>query len=888
MLFLVAFFVALAVSQDSPPVIGSATVQIDLTGFSPDVSVSFSTDSANVYRSQGGALRTYTVPTVNSPRTVQVVITEGAAASFSTSQPLQNGQTWVVTSHRATLRIHLENYGGQLPPGNTFNVKLRVTQQGQDQVFREYNDVPNPLSSSTVPLSALGPIPTTTFYSVVVLAVSQPVTVWAAEWYNGVQAVWVTGHNGNGLTVDSNCADFACTSGRLVARATYQMACNAPFDYQLPTVSQITLFSNPSPTVSPVQIVRRSTSVAPSTFVRYVLAVDNYQFEVVIGNVKRVAALNCAIGECEAAPLASVLSVYSSTLRGSLSVSVDNVPFNVPYAITGDVTRICVLNLPLTSVTATFNSGGVVTQRGIDCGDVNQLCSTYVYANLSPNYSCLIASGVAVAVTVETSAGINVYQRWGVPEATLVVPALPNLRLRIYDGLSQWTPAGFFPAVVNSNANSVYPVTDCTAFQDTGSIHQVGNAPGQCGVTDRVDRMLSIFDLAFLPVYEPGFEGNGQLPILLPNTSVTVTLQLPGAQVFRFVPNQGGAPRMYCVLPVVVEAKITENAACFTSDATDCRVANPVPSIADCSVCDFLSVLQYDLKNLPRDVSSQIFVGPIVGVPNTIVTQNFETYATPNCFNLVSGSLINFYTSSPRSETIEVWRVGCGGAPATFSSGPSAGQQTGNTLKVGRVAPTKKSVANPPINDRSCVEFITPEWSETIDVSFYAWNQGQPLSLGQLGYVTAVGERSGASLKAWVQFTRGQWNYNTVRLLDTLPQEKVTVCFVQADLFGFNVDNIVISTQLYPLSLIRSMAWQGNFFKLIPRKKIIFLCFVMLKNPIPVKSPFFVPELDKDARMASTSAIASASLMALHTRRSALFAMTERASPRTSLVATCA
>jgi hypothetical protein len=42
------------------------------------------------------------------------------------------------------------------------------------------------------------------------------------------------------------------------------------------------------------------------------------------------------------------------------------------------------------------------------------------------------------------------------------------------------------------------------------------------------------------------------------------------------------------------------------------------------------------------------------------------------------------------------------------------------------------------------------------------------------------------------------------------------VCWVQSGQFGLNIDNVVIDTDVYPLTLIRSMAWQGNFFNQIP------------------------------------------------------------------------
>jgi hypothetical protein len=720
--FCLLAFVALAVCQNSPPVAGTASVIIDLTGLSPDVSVSFSTDLANVYRNQGGAVQNYTVPTTNSLQNVQVVITEGGVATVTQARILSNGATWVVTGHRAALRIHLENY--DVPAGNSYNVKLRVTLQGQAQVFREYNDNPSPPAASTVPLSWLGaPIPSSTYYTVAVLNTAAPVTVYAGEFHGATLAVYVIGHNGNNLFVDSNCQDLVCDSGRLVARATYQQECTGA-DYQLPVATNTTLLSNPAPSVYPVQVVRVRYGVPPGTFYDYVLAVDNYQYVVAIGDVHTVNALNCLIGECEAAPITSVLSVFSSSLRGSLQISVDGVPFSLPYAIRGDTTRICVLNLPLTEVTASFTTGGVVRQTGINCGDVDQTCQTYIYGVLTPNYSCLPSSNLSVAVVVRDSAGVIVYNNFGPAEATLVVPALNGLTLSIYDGVSSWSPSGFYDPAVIGNENVTLAVTDCSAFQDTSSAHQSASAPGACQVLDRADRMLSIFDLAFLPELEPGFAGNGQLPINGPNSSVAVTLQLPGGQVFRVVYNQGGAPRMYCVLPVKLEAKITENCACFTSDLIDCTVSNPVPGTADCSLCDFLSILQYNLTGLPREVNSIISAGPSAPTTTNIVFEKFESFGSGACTRIVNGSTVGFLNYFPQQSAIELWGQGCNGAPRNFPDGTP----TGNTIKVGRIAGKRDARMPPPlVVSTTCTTFTTPLYSNAINVGFYAWQHGSRL-----------------------------------------------------------------------------------------------------------------------------------------------------------------
>ena len=812
-LFLLATLLAFAAAGLVTPVVnGFATVNIDLTGFSDDVSVSFSTDLANVYRNQGGQARIYSVPTTNTESSVQVIITEGSAATISRSSTLINNAVWTLTDFRALLRIHLENYN-LTRIGNKFNVKLRATTNGQDNVFREYTNDTSVISRLS--LSALGEHGSPTFFTVPVLNIAAPVTVFVGEFYQNYSAtpqVWVIGHTGNNLTPDTNCADLACDSGRLVARATYGPFCANAF-YQIPALN-VSLYSTPSPNVSPPQLVRRLINVAPSPLITaYYLAVDNYQQHWSHNQVRRVLALNCAIGECEGSPIVSTLTVYHSTLSGVLNISVDGVPFNSGFTYTTRPgfasTSICVLNLPLTSVTGTFSTGGVVTQNGINCGDVDQTCFTYLYGVLTPNYSCYPTSGVPITVRITDAQGTQVYQRYGIAETSIVVPGLPNLNFTIYDGLSSVSGPLFN---VTTAAVQSFSVSDCSAFQDTQSQHQSTSTFGNCSIAFRQDRTLSIFDLAFLPEIEAGFEGNGQLPVTGENSTVSVYLQLPNnGGVFRYIPRQGGLPRLYCVLPIVLEAKITENAACYNSFNVSCvQPALPATGIADCEVCDFLSILQYDLTGLPRETSSIIYVGPITGVDTVIATQDFSSFAISGqpCNRLVNGSAIGYFNYFPQ-QNIEVWTQGCNGAPGFVN-----GVGTGNTLKIGGVD-SFRSIGHFQVNT-TCTSFVVPQFSNAIDISFYAWQHGNSPSPDQQGYVTATGGRSGSTLKAWVNFVRSAWNLNTIRLLDVIEGETVTVCWVQDGPYGFNVDNVKFSTVVYPLFPIRIMQWQGNYFNQIP------------------------------------------------------------------------
>ena len=804
MLLLILALISIAAAQNSPPVAGTATLTIDLRGFPTDIQVSI--DQIDVYRNQGGEIRTYTVRTTNIVRTHQIVITEGAAAQLVKTVQLSNGETVDLENFRSVLFIHLENY--QVPAGNSYAVKLRININGIDNVFREYSDFEG--AAYRVPLSTLGAAPSSVAYPVPVLALNG-VTVWAGEYFQGRLAVSVVGHTGKGLVPDTQCAVQArCDSGLLVARASAKLTCaDEDVDYQLPTTDTLELISNPSPTVSPVEVVRRWTNVAPATFVWWVLASDNYQVHAQIDQVTRVVALNCGIGECEAFPLTSVLSVYTSSLRGSIrlrnQITSSFLDFNGAYnIIDADVTRICVLNLPRYEVRAAIVTGGNVVQQPINCGDVDQVCKTFIYAIVTPDYSCLPTSGVELATQIRQGS-VSVYESWGVAPSSIVVPALSNLEIFFYDGLSRWTPANSLSPIVTTNVFSQTSLTDCRATIDTTTRHQDGNAPGACTSDGRVDRMLSVFDLAFLPNIEAGYASDGSLPLNGPNNTVAVTLTNITGAPFRYIPNQGGAPRMYCVLPVELRGKIEENCACFNSEIVSCVDAAEEGS--DCSICDFLSILEYDLTGLPRETNSIIYAGARDGKAVEIVNQNFNSYSVPtgqDCeFSL---AIPNFENRYPATSSVEVWSQGCNGAPALLPNGTPSG----NSIKVGTLPAYDGRPEPLPFVNSTCVKFTVPVGVSQVNIAFMAWQHGNGAD-DVNAFVQAQGMTSGTSLQSWIQVTPNAWTRNEVRLLNVRSGEQAELCFVQDGHLGTQIDNIVIDGQQFDLCRMRTMQWQGNY-----------------------------------------------------------------------------
>lgn len=126
-LFIAFALIVAAVAQVSPGCTGSTcymAVQIDTTGFSPSLQIAFTTPQGAFLSTAGPAGtsdRTYFVQVPqNNLLTVTAIFREGATfyATNLTWNP-QNSATYTqrITSHRATLRIHLEKYN----PSNVNN-----------------------------------------------------------------------------------------------------------------------------------------------------------------------------------------------------------------------------------------------------------------------------------------------------------------------------------------------------------------------------------------------------------------------------------------------------------------------------------------------------------------------------------------------------------------------------------------------------------------------------------------------------------------------------------------------------------------------------------------------------------------------------------------------
>lgn len=140
------------------------------------------------------------------------------------------------------------------------------------------------------------------------------------------------------------------------------------------------------------------------------------------------------------------------------------------------------------------------------------------------------------------------------------------------------------------------PTTSCAYVADSNAQTRCTTAGPSFG------RILSVFELFFLP-----------------SQGVSVSLNTPDAVPYRTLQNQGGAARCYCILPSLTSALIREGASLTTSPRwlsapENCIAPRTAPygsAQYDCSICDFLTILQFDLRGIPRQASAVLSAGPV-------------------------------------------------------------------------------------------------------------------------------------------------------------------------------------------------------------------------------------------------------------------------------------
>jgi len=177
----------------------------------------------------------------------------------------------------------------------------------------------------------------------------------------------------------------------------------------------------------------------------------------------------------------------------------------------------------------------------------------------------------------------------------LWIPSVPEVYLTVAEGTC-------------SIQNHQLRGKGCVSFTQQA----VGCGHGECGVTKCElgqcatplpwGRVLSMFDLNYLDE-------------IADVSTVSVSLENSDCDPFRFKNEQGSNPRCYCVLPTFVRARIIEKfiqngpsgaECCYCSNIVDCTVQH-LDATADCSLCNFLSDLNFDLTGMPYDTSFQLF-----------------------------------------------------------------------------------------------------------------------------------------------------------------------------------------------------------------------------------------------------------------------------------------
>lgn len=144
--------------------------------------------------------------------------------------------------------------------------------------------------------------------------------------------------------------------------------------------------------------------------------------------------------------------------------------------------------------------------------------------------------------------------------------------------------------------------TSCAYVSDSNTQTRCTTAPHPLTFSSSFGRILSVFELFFLPA-----------------TGVSVELQTPDGVTYRALQNQGGAARCYCILPSYTTLTIREGSNAdlsprWRSAPENCLAQRTQPfgnAQYDCSVCDFLTILQFDLRGIPRQATAELLAGPV-------------------------------------------------------------------------------------------------------------------------------------------------------------------------------------------------------------------------------------------------------------------------------------
>ena len=809
---------------------------MDLSGFSSALTVSFTganNGQLSTISTTQAVNTTYKFDVTYNQQPIIINFIEGAT-SYRTSiffDPVTpSSYAQIVTSHRATLTIDLVGYnpsntGDQLPSmvPNSWAVKLTTGNGANFSVFREYytgsGSFANCTSSGILPLSSL------TGNAVQPFAKTFNVTVlpWFDIKVRVLEKLNPTCPSTAGPFVDchytasdlvgqryrNNCTSGSCHSGLCVTQLQIPSLCdwdatvnlyNGPrYGIQNGTRLNLTMSYNPTPANLQIAESYRFVPSLPwgRKWTTWVLAVNN-----IVGDARfpsgasaptRVAprVAGCADGQsCEFLALGSLARIDVGNNSASVVLTQGGVTIGNTVTVTG-VNYFCVLNEEL-NATATYDGGVQVTRTGA-CATVNQFCNLPAfYVWVTPNWDCWANPGSLDVNNSYPTNGLSFFVYYNTLDRITFPGANAN-------------PLGFRPVPLSSGQLTFQvpdvsdgqlwlrlqegdcngpnlPLTGCQPYDSllvrtTGATAQQSN---NFTTTDTLGRILTIFDLFYLPE----------------NVTVDFLKDIEGT-IFRRSTFQGGAPRCYCVLPVQLKARITEQGACFKSETINCMALYRPGEVDDCELCDFNSILRVDLRGLPALTTDlTLRVGPSSATTTLLYSAN-STF----------GNLTNFR-----------WVAGAGGdtfVPATTTLRYAAGSPNAS-YTVPSISIVQQTN---PLRNGFAFDFTVPAQTSSVRVRFASSLYQNVIPVFNLGgQIRVAGSVSGVVLasRQIVPGSAGQFTADETPDLNVQPGEVLTISF-------FSNGNTIQATPLlsdisivgltYSTSVVRTVRQVGNAYQ---------------------------------------------------------------------------
>merc|ERR1719197_695209 len=520
---------------------GPCFVQVtaDLTGFGPDLSVAITAPSPSIggsatsYNRQGGQERTYRFQVPPGPQVVTIELSEGQTRWSTNLNINPNDQSTyqrTLTGHRATLSVNLQNYNpannnptpGVFNPnvlpsfeGNLWGVKLFTFRNGQRNVFREYRPsslVDQCSFTNVIPLSEFGNLaamPWSAATQVVVLP-DTDINVRIIENFSDVcqtlPAVYVDCHLVNS-NIDNRCNWNAIPSNPPVVRRGIQ-------DNVLMNVS---IHVGPSENVIFERMARyRDIPRLPFGFRYdpYILATGFYQAEVSYtsddptpARVRTLATSCTDATSCDFKPITSIARLDIGQNTAAVTLRQDNQVIGQASEAISGVGYFCVLNLEL-NANVVYDGSATISRTDPDCADADQYCDLGpFYVWVEPSWDCWADSEGLDTPDSYPSAGLQFFvYRGGSTSNRVWPPANVNPLPFITVPLASQYLAFQVPDVADTLTLRVQEGA-CGTGQGANlagcpfvDFNLQSTGQGQNRTTDEIGRILSAFELFYLPV----------------------------------------------------------------------------------------------------------------------------------------------------------------------------------------------------------------------------------------------------------------------------------------------------------------------------------------------------------------------------------------------------